>query len=516
MQIRKAFRYELMPKGEHIRKMKQYCGCARFVFNRALAYQKAQYESDNSVKFSYTRLANRLPEWKRECGWLKACHSQILQQSLKDLESAYRNFFAKRADFPKFRRKGIRDSIRYPQGIKLEERNSRIYLPKIGWIRYRKSRDITGKIKNVTVSQRAGKWYVSIQTEYETEEPVPTEQSAVGIDMGIIRFATLSDGTYYEPVNSFRHHQEALRKAQRSMSRKEKFSSNWQKARTKVRKIHSRIADIRKDYLHKISTAISKSHAMVCMEDLQVRNMSGSASGTRESPGRNVRAKSGLNKSILDQGWYEFRRQLEYKLAWRGGILIAVPPQNAQNTRTCPICGSVTAENRKTQARFRCVTCGFEENADVVGAINILRAGHARLACEVSDAARSPAAGTHRRDQSTCVLTPQESPAFWRGGCQMKIDNSITLGKSLKKIRHDLGLTQSQLALSAGVGVRFIVDLEAGKSTIRFRKCHEGHRSLGSGITLVILESSKRTRRIIHAVHPLCLVLFGSCWHAFI
>ena len=403
MQVKKAFRYELMPKGEHIRKMKQFCGCARFVFNRALAYQKERYEADKSARSSYAKLTGLLPAWKEEWPWLKDCHSQILQQSLKDLESAYRNFFAKRTDFPKFKRKGICDNIRYPQGIKLEQRNKRIYLPKIGWIRYRKSRDITGKIKNVTVSQKAGKWYISVQTEHEITQPIPTVQSAVGIDMGIIRFATLSDGTSYEPLNSFRRHQEALRKAQQSMSRKEKFSSNWKKARLKVQKINSRIADIRKDYLHKISTAISKSHAMVCMEDLQVQNMCGSASGTVESPGKNVRAKSGLNRSILDQGWYEFRRQLEYKLTWRGGILIAVPPQNT--SRTCPVCSSVSAENRKTQARFRCVTCGFDENADVVGAINILRAGHARLACEVNDAARSSAAGTHRRDQSTRALT---------------------------------------------------------------------------------------------------------------
>ncbi len=138
---------------------------------------------------------------------------------------------------------------------------------------------------------------------------------------------------------------------------------------------------------------------MVCIEDLQVRNMSKSASGTRKSPGRNVRAKSGLNKSILDEGWYEFRWQLEYKLAWRGGILIAVPPKNTN--RTCPCCGHVSVDNRKTQARFECVEYGFEEDADVVGTINILRAGHARLACEVSDAVRSPAAGTYRRGLST-------------------------------------------------------------------------------------------------------------------
>ena len=135
---------------------------------------------------------------------------------------------------------------------------------------------------------------------------------------------------------------------------------------------------------------------MVCIEDLQVRNMSRSAAGSAEKPGRNVRAKSGLNKSILDQGWFEFRRQLAYKLAWHGGWLIAVPPHNT--SRTCPRCGHVSADNRQTQARFACVECGFEDHADVVGAINVLRAGHARFACEVSGAVMPPAAGTHRSD----------------------------------------------------------------------------------------------------------------------
>lgn len=191
MQVKKAFRFELKPKGEHIRMMKQFCGYARFVFNKAQAYQKNLYEADKTSKFSYTRLAKFLPTWKKEFPWLKDCHSQVLQQSLKDLESAYRNFFAKRADFPRFKRKGVRDSFRYPQGIKLDENNSRIYLPKLGWVRYRKSRDITGRTKNVTVSQRTGRWYISIQTEQEIATPLPTAQSAVGIDMGIACFCQI-------------------------------------------------------------------------------------------------------------------------------------------------------------------------------------------------------------------------------------------------------------------------------------------------------------------------------------
>jgi putative transposase len=163
------------------------------------------------------------------------------------------------------------------------------------------------------------------------------------------------------------------------MSRKVKFSNNWKKARARIQRIHTKIGNCRRDYLHKATTTISQNHAMVCIEDLQVRNMSKSAAGTTEAPGRNVRAKSGLNKSILDQGWFEFRRQLDYKLNWNGGWLVAVPAQNT--SRTCPVCGCVSAENRQTQARFACVECGFEENADWVGAINILARGHRVAAC---------------------------------------------------------------------------------------------------------------------------------------
>ena len=186
------------------------------------------------------------------------------------------------------------------------------------------------------------------------------------------------------------------------MSRKQKFGNNWKKAKAKVQKIHARIGNARRDHLHKTTTAISKNHAVVVVEDLQVRNMSKSAAGTSGQPGRNVNAKSGLNRSILDQGWFEFRRQLEYKQAWRGGELLAVPPRNT--SRTCPACGHVAAENRPTQARFACVQCGFAENADLVGAINVLRAGHARLACEVNGAVIPSAAGTHRSDSGSCRL----------------------------------------------------------------------------------------------------------------
>ena len=305
--------------------------------------------------------------------------SQVLQQSLKDLCRAYDNFFRKRAEFPRFKRKGLHESFRYPQRVKLDQPNGRIYLPKIGWLRYRASRFVEGDISQVTVSHRDGRWFIAIQTEREVERPVHPSTSMVGIDLGVARFATLSDGTFVEPVNAFRMAEAQLVKAQRRMSRQTKFSSNWKKARAKVQSIQSRIARIRYDFLHQTSTQISKSHAIVCVENLKVRNMTASAAGTVEQPGTNVRAKAGLNKAILDQGWGMFVRQLAYKLEWRGGMIVEVDPRNT--SRRCPECDHVDAENRPSQARFACVSCGHEAHADHVGAINVLRAGHARLAC---------------------------------------------------------------------------------------------------------------------------------------
>ncbi|AXY68221.1 transposase [Thermosynechococcus sichuanensis E542] len=385
MQRLQAYRYELMPTGEQQRKMRRFAGSCRFVYNKALALQKARYEQGEK-KLGYAGLCKLLTEWRNssDTAWLADAPVHPLQQALKDLERAYNNFFAKRASFPRFKRKGQSDSFRYPdpKQIKLDQANSRLFLPKLGWLRYRNSREVLGVVKNITVSQSCGKWFVSIQTEREVEPPIP-QGGVVGIDMGIARFATLSDGTFYAPLNSFKKHESRLRKAQQALSRKVKFSNNWKKAKARVQRIHARISHARRDFLHKISTAISKNHAVVCVEDLQIRNMSKSAAGTTEQPGRNVRAKAGLNKSILDQGWFEFCRQLDYKLAWRGGWLVVVPPQNT--SRTCPCCGHVSADNRQTQDRFACVECGFEANADLVGAINILSRGMQKLRDEGRD-----------------------------------------------------------------------------------------------------------------------------------
>jgi putative transposase len=382
MQRLQAYKYELKPNGEQQRDMRRFAGSMRFVFNKALAMQKALYEQGEK-KLGYAGLCKALTAWRNseDTPWLADAPVHPLQQTLKDLERAYTNFFAKRADFPRFKKKGMGDSFRYPDSkqFKIDASNSRIFLPKLGWLRYHNSRDILGTAKNVTVSSNCGKWYVSIQTEREIEQPLPTSTTAIGIDVGIARFATMSDGSFIAPLNSFKKHQQRLAKYQRRMSRKVKFSSNWKKAKARVQQVHSDIANARKDYLHKTSTTISQNHALVCIEDLQVRNMSKSSKGNSEQHGKMVKQKSGLNRSILDQGWGEFRRQLEYKVSWNGGMLLAVPPHNT--SRTCPCCGHIAKENRQTQAAFLCVDCGYENNADVVGAINVLARGYRVLAC---------------------------------------------------------------------------------------------------------------------------------------
>ena len=376
-----AFEFELEYDWEEESSMRKFAGACRFVFNKALAIQIENYEAGNKY-ISYVSMAKQLTQWRNsaETPWLSdaPCHS--LQHALKDLDRAFKNFFAKRANFPRFKKKGQGGSFRFPDPtqIKLDQNNSRIFLPKLGWIHYRKSREVVGELRNVTIKKRGEKWFISIQTEREVTRPAKAATTAIGIDVGIKRFATMNDGSYIDPLNSFKKHQERLRHHQQELSRKVKFSQNWKKEKAKVQKIHIGMTNARKDFLHKITTTISKNHALVCIEDLQVSNMSKSASGTKEKPGKNVRQKSGLNRSILDQGWGMFRNQLAYKLEWNGGMLLAVPPQ--YSSQECPACHHIAKDNRKTQAQFECMSCNYKNHADVVGAMNVLERGHRLLA----------------------------------------------------------------------------------------------------------------------------------------
>ncbi|SIO04875.1 RNA-guided endonuclease InsQ/TnpB family protein [Nitrosomonas cryotolerans] len=383
--IRKAFKSRLNPNSDQVQKMVEFAGANRFVWNKALAMNLFRLEQKQPLLW-YNELSFWLKLWKssEDYGFLKTVHSQPLQQALKNLEKAFKDGFDKKQPLkriPKFKKKGLSDSFRYPQGFKLEQESSKVFLPKIGWVKYRNSRQVIGDVKNMTISRKGGYWYVSIQTEYETELKRHSSTSMIGVDMGVTRFATLSDGSYVEPLNSFRKLSKKLAFEQRKLSKKVRFSANWKKQKQIITRLHERIANARLDFLHKTSTEISKNHAMVVVENLKIGNMSKSAKGSVEKHGKNVKAKSGLNKSILDQGWGMFVSFLEYKQACSGGDVLKVNPQ--YTSQTCPRCQHVSRDNRKSQSAFECTECGFKANADLVGALNVLERGHRLLACGV-------------------------------------------------------------------------------------------------------------------------------------
>ena len=383
MIISKGFKYQLRLTPEQESLCAQASGSCRYVWNKGLALKKELWEKKKE-SLSRFDLDNLLIEWKKELDWLSIPPSQCLQQTNKDLEEAYKNFFNGRG-FPNFKKKGIHDSFRLPQGITLMNQLSKkvglVKLPKLDIVRFTKTREIEGTIKHVTISKTYRKWYIAFNCEINIPEPKQIPQTAIGIDRGITTFAQCSDKTAIPGISPLKKNLKRLAKLQRQLSKKKKFSSNYRKTKQMIQKLHNHISNVRKDFLHKASTQLAKSHGLIVMEGLKTKDMAKSAKGTKENPGKNVKAKSSLNRSILDQGWYTFQSCLSYKLDWRGGKLILISPKNTSTK--CRICGHIAKENRKTQAVFRCIRCGHTENADLNASINILAAGHAVIACGV-------------------------------------------------------------------------------------------------------------------------------------
>ena len=414
MKINKAYKFRLEPNAEQQIILNNLVGSARFVWNQMLAISFEMFAKNEFI--NATNLVNKIMDLKNnpDFSFLRTHANAVsLQQKIRDLASAWSRFFDSKTHtrlkenkkkprkpkffklvdgteiqlrplMPRFKRKSDgRDSIRLVQFDKYcRIEGNRVKLPNgVGFVKFKKSQDIIGTIKNVTISKKSGHWYVSFGTERAlSENPIHPSTSAIGIDLGITKLITTSDGQYIKPKNSFKANQVKLAKLQRGLAKKVKFSANWKKQNRKIQKLHHHIANIRHDYLHKITTTISKNHAMIACEDLKVANMSKSASGTKEKKGRNVKAKSGLNKSILDQGWGMMVNMLEYKQQWQGGLLIKVNPR--YTSQTCFECKHIAKENRRTQANFECVKCTYIANADVNAARNILAAGHAVLSAE--------------------------------------------------------------------------------------------------------------------------------------
>ena len=370
----------------------------RQVWNRALAEQRARYARGEKY-VGYAEMCKWLTAWRNTpaTAWLAEGPIHPQQQVLRRLDEAYQRFFAAakagqaggrgRTGPPEFKRYGDEPGIRFPdpKQFALDAANGRIKLPKLDWVRLRMSQPVDGALRNVSITREGSKWFASLQVETRETVPALGVAPTLGIDLGLAAFAATSDGTLVAPLKALARQQVRLARYQRSVSRKKKGSANRRKAVARLGSLHRRIARQRSDWLHKLTTGLADQHPVIALEDLRIKNMSASSAGTVEAPGKNVRAKAGLNRGILDAAWGEFARQLTYKVQWRGGQVILVNP--AYTSRTCRCCGHESAENRKTQSVFSCVACGHTENADIHAAKNILAAGHAVWLSESSAAA---------------------------------------------------------------------------------------------------------------------------------
>ena len=377
MSIR-AFRFQLRPKPGTAHALRRFAGACRWVWNRAIGEQQRLRAAGE--KFSgYAVMCRWLTVWRNDpdTAWLAETPVQAQQQTLKRLEASYRRFFEGQGGYPRFRGRGQDAGLRFPKAsdCKLDTDNQRLKPPKLGWVRMRQSQSVEGEVRNWTLTQERGRWFVSIQVEQADVIPAAGLVPTLGIDFGVTLFAATTDGECVAPLNALKRQQKYLKRVQRSVSRKVKGSKNRRKAIDRLGRVHARIVAQRSDWLHKLTTRWANEHPVIAIEDLKVAAMSASAQGTATAPGKKLRQKAGLNRSILDQAWGEARRQLEYKTAARGGAVVPVDP--AYTSQRCSACGHTARENRPTQARFACEACGHSENADLNAAKNILAAGHA-------------------------------------------------------------------------------------------------------------------------------------------
>lgn len=381
MIIKKSFKYELRLTEEQRIIFSKILGCCRYIRNKGLHTKKKLWE-ESKKNISRFELDKLLTEMKRDFDWLRVPPSQALQQVNKDLDQSFKNFF-KGSGYPKFKKKEKGGSFRLPQGFSLSSKLSNkievVKLTKIGKVRFIHSREIDGVIKFITIIKKCNKWFVSFNCEVELQVKDNNSGTAIGIDRGIAKFIQCSDGVEFSSVSSLKKSKEKLAKLQRKLAKQKNYSSNWRKIKRKISKLYFHVLNKRKDYTHKISTQLAKNHSIIVMENLNISGMTKSAKGTLENPGKNVRAKSGLNRSILDQGWYMFQKLIEYKMHWRGGKVIYIDPK--YTSQKCSKCNHISKENRKSQAIFECVKCGYESNADLNASKNILAEGHSVLAC---------------------------------------------------------------------------------------------------------------------------------------
>jgi putative transposase len=378
--INRGYKFRLYATDEQEVLFGQFAGVCRLVYNLALEQRRdwwRQYRANTGFNISYASQCRDLTDLRAEFDWIAAVPRTPQQYGLRDLDRVFQDFFAGRAGYPTPRCRGINDSFRFDgrdcRWHKLNGKWGIVFVPKIGEVKFRLTRDIPGTVKNVTVTNDDLGWHVMFCCEIE-HEAAKNFAPAVGIDRGVIHTVALSDGTFMDmPRERLKVLDRRSRKQARKLARCKRGSNRRAAARKLLTRTKAKAARLRLHWNHEQTTEIAATHGVVVIEALKTRNMTASAAGTVDQPGKNVRQKAGLNRAILENGWYQFEILLAYKIAERGGELRKVKP--AYTSQTCHACGTIDKTSRESQAVFNCGHCGHAANADTNAARNILKAG---------------------------------------------------------------------------------------------------------------------------------------------